>query len=229
MSSNVSQNARVQQLKTPRAAAVAGIVFAVLMLTSQTLIQLQVPADWNAIETRSIAQTGYVALALDLVPFAGIAFLWFIGVMRDRLGDLEDRFFATVYFGSALLYLAAVFMATTVAVGIVASYSISPPNVLSDSLYVFLGEMLTSLVTVIAIRMAAVFMISFATVWMRTRVMPRWLALLTYLMALGLLFIINASEWVALVFPFWVLVVSILILVNNFRSQAATNSNPPPA
>jgi hypothetical protein len=27
-----------------------------------------------------------VSLALGLLPFAGIAFLWFIGVVRDRLG-----------------------------------------------------------------------------------------------------------------------------------------------
>jgi len=43
------------------------------------------------------------------LPFAGIAFLWFIGVLRDRLGELEDRFFATVFLGSGLLFLAMLF------------------------------------------------------------------------------------------------------------------------
>lgn len=33
---------------------------------------------------------------------AGIAFLWFIGVIRDRSGAHEDRFFATVFLGSGL-------------------------------------------------------------------------------------------------------------------------------
>ena len=42
---------------------------------------------------------------MNLIPFAGIAFLWFIGVLRDRLGEQEDRFFATVFFGSGLLFL----------------------------------------------------------------------------------------------------------------------------
>jgi hypothetical protein len=37
-----------------------------------------------------------VAIGLNLIPFAGIAFLWFIGVIRDRIGAHEDRFFATV-------------------------------------------------------------------------------------------------------------------------------------
>jgi hypothetical protein len=50
-----------------------------------------------------------IALGLNLVPFAGIAFSWFIGVLRDRLGELEDRFFATVFLGSGLLFLAMLF------------------------------------------------------------------------------------------------------------------------
>ena len=55
-----------------------------------------------------------MVLALNLVPFAGIAFLWFIGVVRDRLGMYEDRFFATIFFGSGILFLAMFFAAATV-------------------------------------------------------------------------------------------------------------------
>ena len=50
-----------------------------------------------------------VALGLNPVPFAGIAFLWFIGVLRDRLGEFEDRFFSTVFLGSGFLFLAMLF------------------------------------------------------------------------------------------------------------------------
>jgi hypothetical protein len=32
-----------------------------------------------------------IRLSLNLLPFAGIAFLWFIGVVRERLGEIEDR------------------------------------------------------------------------------------------------------------------------------------------
>jgi len=41
--------------------------------------------------------------------------LWFIGVLRDRLGEREDKFFATVFFGSGLLFLAMLFAAAAVA------------------------------------------------------------------------------------------------------------------
>ena len=45
-----------------------------------------------------------VRLALNLVPFAGIACLWFMGLLRNRVGTLEDQFFATVFLGSGLLF-----------------------------------------------------------------------------------------------------------------------------
>ena len=64
---------------------------------------------------------GSVVTATFLMPFAGISFLWFIGVVRDGLGRYEDRFFATVFLGSGLLFLATMFVATTVAGGLVAS------------------------------------------------------------------------------------------------------------
>src|SRR5690349_2484909 len=113
-------------LKTPKAAAIAGIVFSALLIVILWLIRRSVPADpldtgaWVATESRT------VALALNLVPFAGVAFLWFIGVLRDRLGQQEDRFFATVFFGSALLFLAMLFAAAAVLGAIVTIFSAEP-------------------------------------------------------------------------------------------------------
>jgi hypothetical protein len=60
-------------------------------------------------------------LALKLVPFAGIAFLWFIGVLRNRLADLEDRLFATVFLGSGLLFVASLFGAAAVTDAVIQS------------------------------------------------------------------------------------------------------------
>jgi hypothetical protein len=82
-----------QALKTPRAAAVAGIFFAVLFTASMVLIHLTLPQDLRGTNTAAWLQgnTAAVTLALTLMPFAGIAFLWFIGVVRDRLGTLEDQ------------------------------------------------------------------------------------------------------------------------------------------
>ena len=69
--------------------------------------------------------------------------------------------------------------------------------------------------------MAAVFLISQATLWLRTGVMPRWLALPTYSVALVLLFIVSQSTWVVLIFPAWVLIVSVYILVTHLAQPGA--------
>jgi len=111
-----------KSLTTPRAAAVAGILFAILYGTGLVLIRLAIPADSTAdggawLETNARA----VDLALNLVPYAGIAFLWFIGVIRDRLGNVEDRFFATVFLGSGLLFLALTFAGAAMAGGLLTS------------------------------------------------------------------------------------------------------------
>jgi hypothetical protein len=107
------------RLKTPRAAAIAGILFSVLLITGLLLFRLSVRADPLEAGTWLKTSSNRVALALNLVPFAGIAFLWFIGVLRDRLGELEDRFFATVLLGSGLLFLAMLFASASVAGGII--------------------------------------------------------------------------------------------------------------
>ena len=121
------------QLKTPKAAAIAGIVFSLLLLSILWLLRTSIPADplepgaWLATDTRA------VTVALNLVPFAGVAFLWFIGVLRDRLAQLEDRFFATVFFGSGLLFLAMLFAAAAVIGAIVLVASVSTPHELMNS------------------------------------------------------------------------------------------------
>ena len=59
----------------------------------------------------------------------------------------------------------------------------------------------------------AVFMISLATIWLKTGLMPRWLVIVTYVLALGILFASDISMWITLAFPAWVLVVSVLLLM----------------
>jgi len=108
-----------EALRTPRAAGIAGIAFAVLLFTVLVLVRLAVPNDpaeagaWLTDGNRRRA----AILALNLMPFAGIAFLWFIGVVRDRIGTGEDRLFATVFLGSGLLFIAMLFAGGAIAGG----------------------------------------------------------------------------------------------------------------
>jgi len=80
--------------------------------------------------------------------------------------------------------------------------------------------MVAQIFNVHALRMAAVFLISQATLWLRTGVMPTYLAYPTYVVALVLRFVNTQAIWVVLVFPAWVFLISVYILVTHLRSGA---------
>jgi len=111
-----------------------------------------------------------------------------------------------------LLFLAMMFVSSAVGAGLVATRVGLPDVTLRDELAVFGQGMLESLATTYGLRMGAVFMISLATIWLRTGLMPRWLVIVTYLVALSLLISGGVTMWVVLAFPLWVLVVSMLLL-----------------
>jgi hypothetical protein len=205
------------QLRTPKAAAVAGILFAALLGTSLVLIRLAIPADPREGGAWLGQQGGRVALALNLVPFAGIAFLWFMGVLRDRMGAGEDRFFATVFLGSGLLFLAMLFVSAALAGGILVTFAAAPFEVAERATFTYGRSTMYAIANVYAMKMAGVFMISTATIAVRTGIMPRWMVLLTYGLALFLILSGGVIIWAILVFPLWVLLVSIYILVQNYR------------
>ncbi len=156
---------------------------------------------------------GRLRVAIVLMPFAGIAFLWFIGVVRDRLGALEDKFFATVFIGSGLLFLGMIFVSTAAGAGLLASREFLVEGGQRTEVAAFGQALLTALSNTYALRMAAVFMISLATIWLRTALMPRWLVVVSYLAALCLLVASDTTSWITVAFPVWVLVVSVLMLV----------------
>ena len=207
-------------LKTPRAAALAGIVFSVLLIASLALLRLSVPANAAVVGgwlTDSGKRTA-VAIGLNLIPFAGIAFLWFIGVIRDRIGAHEDRFFATVFLGSGLLFVGMMFVAAAFAGGLIAGISSSgSPG--ADTLA--LGRNVTSiLLNVYSMRMAAVFTLTTVTIARRTEIVSRWLTVAGVVTAVVLLVGVGISPWVELLFPVWILAVSIEILASRPRALA---------
>lgn len=212
-------------IRTPRAAALAGIAFSVLFTVALVLVRLAVPADpadagqWLSDSSRRNS----VLLALGLVPFAGIAFLWFIGVLRDRVGEAEDRFFATVFLGSGLLFVAMLFAAAAVAAGLVASAGHHADSLQSSGAWEFGRRATHELMTVYALRMAAVFTLATSTILLRSRLAPRWLVASGYAIAILLLVTVSLFAWVELVFPAWVLVLSLYVLITGFKRGRITD------
>ncbi len=211
-------------LRTPRAAAVAGIVFSVLLISALSLLRASVPANpgvAGAWLTDSGKRTA-VVIGLNLIPFAGIAFLWFIGVIRDRIGAHEDRFFATVFLGSGLLFVGMLFVAAAVAGGLLADISSSgSPG--ADTLA--LGRNVTGgLLNVYSMRMAAVFTLTTVTIARRTKIVSRWLTVAGLATAVVLLVGVGISPWVELLFPAWILAVSIDILASGPRVRSTAEA-----
>jgi hypothetical protein len=184
----------------------------VLLITALVLLRLSVPAR-PAVAGQWLTDSGRraaVAVALNLIPFAGIAFLWFIGVLRDRIGEREDRLFATVFLGSGLLFVAMLFVAAAIAGATIAVSSSVQPGAALLSLS---RNLTASLLNVYAMRMAAVFTLATVNIARRTAIVSRWLILAGLVCALALLIGTGISPWVELLFPAWIVALSLEILI----------------
>ena len=205
-----------QRLTAPRAAGVAGILFALLFGTSIVLLRTALDRSHDT-HVWSGPDAAQIRFALNMIPYGGIAFLWFIGVIRDQLGDLEDKLFATVFFGSGLVFLAMVFSSAAIAGGMLAAGEQLDATSALEIITFARAEML-EITNVFALRMAGVFMISLGTLWRRTGAMATWTVILTYSLALTLILMITLSLWVQLIFPAWTLLISVLILLRSTRA-----------
>ncbi|MEU1402917.1 hypothetical protein ABZ471_11235 [Streptomyces sp. NPDC005728] len=215
-------------METPRAAGLAGVVFALLLAAAIVLIRLGIPEGADAVTppgfTDSARRTA-VRTALALVPFAGIFFLWFVGAVRAHVGAVEDKFLATVLLGSGLVFTATMFGAAAAADAVLA---VAHPSDASPGLSArdFGRYFAYTMMTGYAMRMAAVFVCSMSVIGHRLGVLPRWLSLLGFPTALTLLFVSSNVPWAELVFPAWALVLSVYILVASGRARSHVAASP---
>lgn len=214
----------------PRGVAISGIIFSGLYVFSLVLLRLSVPANpmeagsWLADPTFR----NWIGIALNLIPFTGIAFLWFMATLRHRIGLREDRFFATVFLGSGLLFVAMLFAAVSVARGLLDTFVGHPGQ--SETYRVGRG-MAYALMNTFGMRMAAVFMFVTSTIGLRTGVLARWVVFIGFVCGLVLLLVITKFAWISLLFPLWVLVVSTYILFSDLQQDhsVAARADPSPS
>ena len=129
--------------------------------------------------------------------------------IREQLGEVEDRLFSTVFLGSGLLFLAMLFIGAVTSTSLLALLTGPDPNA---ELFAYGRSTTQTLISVYAMRMAAVFTISVSTAALRTAALPRWVSYLGFLIALVLLVAAGEHRWTQLAFPSWVLLVSLVIL-----------------
>ncbi len=208
----------------PRVVAVSGIVFSVLYITSLVLIRLAVPADPKdpGIWLADPAYRNAVRIALNFIPFTGIAFIWFMAVLRNRIGLLEDRFFATVFLGSGLLFVAMLFAAAAVSRGLLETFATTGGLAADNETYAVGRAMAYAFMNTFGMKMAAIFMFVTSMIGLRTAILARWVSLVGFAFGLILLLVITNFAWIALIFPSWVLLVSAYILVADFHNLGRT-------
>ncbi len=205
-----------RQLRAPWAAGIAGILFSILFTAALLLLRSQSRLGESDEQVRAWFASGedlaMVIGGLYLVPFAGIAFLWFIAVVRDQIGEREDRFFATVFFGSGVLFVALMFASSAAASSIVVGerfLGLDPP---SAEIVRAMRSLSYTLLFAFATRAAALFLLSTATIGLRSQTFPRWFGIIGYVIGLILMVFVTLWDWSILVLPAWVLFVSLFIM-----------------
>ena len=207
-----------QGLRSPRSAAIAGIIFSILMTTGMVLIYditrnvpKNITKEWLEVWSDT------TSVAITLVPFAGIAFLWFTGVVRDRLGEHEDQLFATIFLSSGIITVVLFFVWAAIFAALMTTTSLAAVGLADDDVYIFGFALMNRIIGDYTLRMAGVYMMAIGTLWTRSGIMPRWMTIITYVLALGYLLAAGWAKEARFIFPVWVLVVSIYILVLNYR------------
>ena len=199
-------------LRTPKAAAIAGLLFSVLLIGIFVLVRSSVPADPRESGAWLASHADRVTWAVNLFPFAAIAFLWFIGVLRDRIGQEEDRFFSTVFFGSGLLFLGMLLILATFIGGVVAAFEVHPLAMVDSAAFYFARSSIYNITNIYMAKMAGVFMMTTSMVAIYTGIAPRWLALVGFTLAPLLLFGSYYIPWMFMAFPIWIMLISASVL-----------------
>jgi hypothetical protein len=204
--------AYTQVLRTPRSAAIAGVLFALLYGTAIVIVRLSFPGSITERSGWQAARLPMASTGVHLLAYGGIAFLWFMGVVRTRIGLREDRFLQTVFIGSGYLFLAMTFVAGAVTSALLGAAAQAGSQVIDGDGFMLGSHVAYELVNVYSMRMAAVFMISLATICLRTGAMPCAFIWLSYAMSAVLLLSLSYTLWAALAFPLWVLGFSLYLL-----------------
>ena len=199
-------------IRQPKAAAVAGLVFGLILTTVLLLLQSVAPQTTSELGSWADDQSrrDSVVVALALIPFAGIAFLWFVAVVRSELGRLGDRFFETVFLGSGLLFVAMLFAAAAVLSALLSLVDAGFP--VAPTAQAEAWSVATALLGQFGARMAAVFALTVSTAGRRAGTLPRAVALFGYVCGILLLLTPPIPRWAQFLFPLWVITLSLMVL-----------------
>ena len=220
---------------SPRLAAVMGILFSVLFVAALVVVNgvphLGDPDTVYGAFYDGAGNTVVTAVALYLVPLAGIAFLWFVVALRSVLDTLEPPPSAMAHglnLLSGVVFVALLFAGTAAFATPVFLTTIGGGAPLAPDTSRALTALGYGLVFVFSVRGAGMFALTTTTLLRGAGVMPRGVAVVAYLLAAWLLLTATDHPASLLVLPAWVLVVVVVLLRHDrrTRSSAATPTAP---
>lgn len=212
--------------KLALSAAIAGIVFVILYAISYYLLGQSPLGDATDAEIAAYYADGrtltLTLAGMFIVPYAGIAFLYFMVMLRAMAQATRIRFsrvLGNVQFGAGLVFLALVFAAAGAQVATTASMQFA--DMQADPVAVRILPFYSStLLVMFAMRMASMFVFTTVSIGWATRLIPSWFRWLSYLVGVLLLLAATFAAWFALLFAGWVLVLCGLILWRRAQSGA---------
>jgi hypothetical protein len=159
--------------------------------------------------SRRVALTG-----LYVMPFAGIAFIWFIVALRMWIaasGRREDALLSNVQLVSGILYTGLFLVSAGASAAIAAATEFTDARFNPDGARQ-LHQYGDAILFVFAMRMAAMFVFTTSTIARHAKILPRWFLVIGY--GVGLFLLLSASFYraFAFVFPVWLPCLTVLLM-----------------
>jgi hypothetical protein len=206
-----------ERLRTVQSAAVAGVVAAVGWSVVLASMLDAPPLDASDAEINeyylNVTEGLAAADGVELLAVATIGFLWFIGVIRNRVGKAEPKLFGTVFLGSGILF-AAVLFAGVAALAAPAVLATETDRVVDPDVAAMARSMARILLGAVAPRIGSVFVFSFSTLALRTGALPRWVLVVSYLAGTFMFVSVTLATLPLYLFPGWVAFVSVVLLLH---------------
>jgi hypothetical protein len=168
--------------------------------------------------------TARMTVGLNFVPFAGIAFLWHMNAVRLLLAARTPSPSAMPYglqLVSGILFVALLFAGTATAGSVALLKDLTTAPLPSMDVARGLLGVGYGMVFVYAVRGAGMYAITTTRLLRSAGLLPRWLAVVGYLMAAFLLVSTALEPVVMLLFPAWAVLVGVAVFLRSGRLVAA--------
>ncbi|HEY7030398.1 MAG TPA: hypothetical protein VH482_03675 [Thermomicrobiales bacterium] len=211
-----------------------GIAYSVLFLLAAWLMSSVPGARASDQEIADFYNSGdkrrVILVGLYLMPFAGIAFIWFIVALRMWISfsvRRENALLSNIQLVSGIIFV-TLFFASAAANSVLAAsmeFSDAPVDPVVAREFPQFGN---SLLFVFGMRMGAMFVFTTSNIGRAAGTLPRWFTYLGF--AVGLFMLLSASfqPWFVLVFPIWLLILSGFLLYRARQIPASLVVPPRP-